>query len=351
MKSNIRLVPTKDMTQDQWLAYRVNGIGASEVGVILGLSPYKASIQLFYEKIGEVPAHNVESLAKFLGKEQEPFLADMWEYWQYDIEDMQDAQMQMIRNYQRGNKIRRCKRVNAYAHNDKYPHLFVSLDREINQYFDVVRQVERGNGALELKTMGGYESDKWESGIPPVMIMQVNTQMLVCEYDYGEIAILKDNREFFVLPFERSPTICEMIVEKTTEFWAKVEQGKILATQKFEAQRNFNYKLVEEVDKELATLEPEPDGSDAFNNFLKEKYKIALPGERIGSPQQLADAQAHKEIASRIKELGDAKQLHENRLKNDLGHEGGDKFDFGANGYVSWKSDTNGVRRFLNKVK
>lgn len=341
MKSNIRLVSTSEMSQEQWLQHRKQGIGASEVGVIMGLSPYKASIQLFYEKIGQELGYNTETLSAFLGKEQEQFIATLWEHWDPSTPE----QAAMIANYRAGNKVRRCKRVNAYAHNEKYPWLFVSLDREINQHDG------KGNGALELKTIGGYEVDKWEAGLPPVYVVQVQTQMLVCEYEYGEIAILRDNRDFSVLPFEFNRSIAEGILETTQKFWGKVEQARIIATQHFEAQRNFNYKAVEELTAQLQTLEPEPDGSDAFNNFLKEKYKIALPGERQGTAQQLIDAEKHKDINARIKELTEQKQLHENRLKNDFGHEGCDRFDFGANGYVSWKADANGVRRFLNKTK
>lgn len=343
MKANIRLVPTQDMTQEQWLQYRKQGIGASEVGVIMGLSPYKASIQLFYEKIGQELGYSVETLSRFLGKEQEPFIAQLWEYWEGD-------QAKMIENYRAGRKVRRCKRVNAYAHNSKYPWLFVSLDREINKFTSSDGK-NWENGALELKTIGGYEVDKWEAGIPPVYVVQVQTQMLVCEYDYGEIAILRDNRDFSVLPFEFSQSIADGILETTRNFWDRVEKARVILTQQFEARRNFNQKAVEELDAQLHTLEPEPDGSDAFNAFLKEKYHIALPGEQAGTPQQLADAQAHKEATARIKEVTETKQLHENRLKNDFGHQNCDRLDFGANGYVSWKADSNGVRRFLNKTK
>lgn len=341
MKSSIRLVPTLNMSQEDWLRYRKQGIGASEVAVVMGLSPYKASIQLFYEKIGEDLGFNVENISQFLGKEQEPFLATLWEHW----DPKNPGHEQMIANYRAGRKIRRCKRVNAYAHNPKYPWLFVSLDREINQYEG------RGNGALELKTIGGYEADKWEAGFPPGYVVQVQTQIGVCEFEYGESGILKDNREYFVLPFEPNTVIFDSILDVTKKFWDRVEEGRKIVTQRFEADRNFNRAAVDELTAALQSLEPEPDGSDAFNAYLKEKYKIALPGERLGTPEQLAHAVAHREAKDRIKEVEETKQLHENVLKNILGQEGADRLDFGANGYVSWKGDANGVRRFLNKTK
>lgn len=337
MKSKLILVDTRTMNQEDWLKYRKRGIGASEVATIMGLNPYKSSIELFYEKIGEELGYSVENIAMFLGKEQEPLIADMWQYWGGDTESM-------INNYRTGNIVRKCQRVNAYVHNPDYPHLFVSLDRKINRY------EKRGEGALEIKTIANYESDKWEGGIPPSHVIQVQTQLLVCEFDYGELATLKNGREFDVLPFERNETIIAAIIERTLEFWRRVELAREIVTSRFEAQRNFNYSLVEQCNANLQMVEPEPDGSEAFNNFLKEKYRIALPGERAGTIVELEDARAHKDAKGRIKELEDQARLFENKLKNTI-RDGCDKLDFGLNGYVSWKTDSNGTRRFLNKTK
>ena len=337
MKSHLILNSTNNMSPDEWLKYRKRGIGASEVGAILGLSPYKSSIELFYDKIGEGLGYSTENLAMFLGHEQEPLLAKMWQYWD-------GSQENMIANFRAGKIVRKCHRVNAYVHNPAFPWLFVSLDRKI------VKHDGKDEGTLELKTIGGYEADKWESGIPPSHIVQVNTQILVCEFLYGELATLRDNRVFDVIPFDRHDSICEKIVRQTKEFWDKVEEARKILTRRFEAQRTFNQREVEELTAQLQELEPDPDGSDAFNDFLKEKYKIARPGARQGTIEQQLDAEAHKRIAGQIKALNEEKQLHENRLKSYI-RDDFERLEFGSAGFVSWKSDTNGVRRFLNKIK
>lgn len=339
MKSKLLLTPTREMTRETWLEYRKRGIGASEVGTILGLNPYKCSAQLFYEKLGEAP-ETVETMAMFLGSEQESFIAGLWEYW--DPAEPEEAVM--IRNYREGRKIRRCQRVNAYVHNPDYPWLFVSLDRKINK---VQGNAYSPEGALELKTIAGYEANKWEGGIPPGHVVQVQTQLLVAEFLFGELAVLKDGRELSVYPFEHNPGICETILTRTKEFWDRVEQGRKLKTRKFEAERNFNFQAVRDIEEELTAIEPPPDGSEAFANYLKERYRIADPGERKGTDEQLVWAERHQHLKGQIKELTGQLMEEENKLKNVL-RDGADKLDFGPHGYVSWKTDSRGSRRFLN---
>ena len=52
-QGNLIYTSTVNMAPDDWLMFRNRGIGASEVGYIMGLSPYKSNVELFYEKIGE----------------------------------------------------------------------------------------------------------------------------------------------------------------------------------------------------------------------------------------------------------------------------------------------------------
>ncbi len=45
----------KDSNYDEWLAFRQNGLGASDIGTLMGLNPYKSKIELFYQKVGVIP--------------------------------------------------------------------------------------------------------------------------------------------------------------------------------------------------------------------------------------------------------------------------------------------------------
>lgn len=337
MKSKLKLIPTFGMGRQEWLSFRTKGIGASEVGTVLGLDDYKSSLELYYQKIGATPTFDTETMAKFMGLRHEDLIAELWQFWENDEETM-------IRNYQAGNIVRRCQRVNAYVSNPDYPWLFVSLDRKIN------KTAAREEGTLELKTISGYEADKWESNLPPKYITQVNCQMLVCEFEFGEMAILQDGRKLSVLPFEASRVIQEHIIKKTMDFWDRVIQGRKYVNEKYVCLQEFNQRRVDELDHEIDKLAPEPDGTLVYANYLKEKFGRPLEAERRGTASELLEAQNQRENAERMKEIQEKKLLAENRLKMAMG----DKFqmlDFGAEGRVYWSKQSDGKRVFRNKIK
>lgn len=344
MKSKLLLHPTGNMTQEQWLRFRDRGLGASDVGTVLGLNPYKCSGQLFREKVEGAP-FNLENLAQFMGKYQEPYIADLWQYW--DPNNPGDGQM--MDNYRNKKIVRKCRRVNAYVQNPDYPWLFVSLDRVICRAKTPIVG-ETDGGVLELKTIAGYEAKKWEGGTPPAYVVQVQTQELVSEMYYGEMAILEDGRAFDVLPFEYNPGICETIVKKTREFWDRVEEGRKIYNRLYDARLNYNNALADRLEQELTAIEPPPDGSDAWAKYLKERYKIAEPGVMKGTDDLLVKAEKHKYLTREIEKLEEEKNKVENELKSAI-RDGATKIDFATHGHISWKPDARGARPFRNNLK
>ena len=89
-------------------------------------------------------------------------------------------------------KVRGSRKVNAYCINDKYPNLFVSLDRD---FIDP----KHGLSALELKNKTYSSYSKWENKMNPCEVVQLSTQLLVSEYQYGEICYLIDNTRMEVM--------------------------------------------------------------------------------------------------------------------------------------------------------
>lgn len=337
MKSKLELIPTGEMNREEWLNYRHTGIGASEVGAIMGLDDYTSSLELYYYKIGEVPKFDTESLASFLGREQEDLIARLWQYWDGD-------EAGMIRNFRAGNMVRKCQRVNAFVRNPDYPWLYVSLDRRIN------RIKGKGEGSLELKTISGYEADKWDAGLPPKYVTQLATQVGVCEFDFGEMALLQDGRRFDVLPFENSPSIWNHVVTRTQDFWNRVVQGRKWVNEKYDAMINFNQKRVDELTAEIDRLAPEPDGTLAYADYLAKRFQKPTTLERKGTQEDLIAAQEHIKATAQLKDITELKTLQENILKRSIG-DTCQVLDFGTSGKVYWNKSDNGRRYFRNKVR
>ena len=335
MRSDLIITTTEGMSHKDWLHFRTRGLGASDIGAVLGFSDYCSPMQKFDEKISLIPKPKFENLSMFLGKRAENLNAEMWEYWDGSVEGM-------MKNFYDGKKVRRCRRINAYIQNPKYDWLFVSLDRIINKHGNV------GEGALELKNLSSYEAEKWENGIPTTHLLQVQTQCLVAGFEYGELAIKQDDRNYNVYPFERNHAICEQIIDQTHDFWQRVKQARTIQTQIFHAKQNFNLKLVEDLEGQLQQLEPEPTGDDSVSDFLSEKYKRGVRGEREGNAVELSIAKNHIIKKEQLKTLEFEVREAENKIKHSM--KDVEVLNFGKEGKIFWTNSKTGSRIFRNKI-
>ena len=67
---------------EEWYKFRLeNGIGGSESGIVLGISPYKSRIRLFHEKIGTVQTETIDSEPMIHGRNLEDYIAHCWQFW------------------------------------------------------------------------------------------------------------------------------------------------------------------------------------------------------------------------------------------------------------------------------
>jgi putative phage-type endonuclease len=69
------LVPT--VSEEAWLEARRQGITASEIAVVLGLSPYSSPFELYYRKRGDLPGQP-DNDAMAIGRAMENFVADQF---------------------------------------------------------------------------------------------------------------------------------------------------------------------------------------------------------------------------------------------------------------------------------
>ena len=332
MKKNLTFVSTSNMSKQDWLDYRMTGIGASEIASVMGLSPYLSAHELLYQKIGIFPNNSIDNAATHWGKVLESVVAEQWQYWGGNLESL-------IQNYNSGNVVRKCQRVNSYVRNPEMPHLFVSLDRLILPKYN--NGVE---GALEIKTISGYAADKWESGIPIYYLAQLQTQLLVTGMRYGELAMLKDGRNLEVLKFEYMEDVCTTILNASADFW----NNRVLPARAVLE----SMELATEDEKILAVqaFEPEPDGSDAYKAFLAKKFSNPNADDKVdGQQEHYALALEIQRMKAEVKNTTNEISAMENTIKAALGN--ASTMDFGSAGRITYKADKKGIRSLKINLK
>ena len=72
-----RLILPPDAPREEWLAARRKGVTASEIAVILGISPFDSPFNLFHKKTGTI-SKDFDNDAMSLGRHLEPWIADHW---------------------------------------------------------------------------------------------------------------------------------------------------------------------------------------------------------------------------------------------------------------------------------
>ena len=68
----------KPASREEWLKAREDGIGASEVACVVGLSPWKSAFELWLLKTKQIPAQTEETDAQKFGHKLEAVVADEW---------------------------------------------------------------------------------------------------------------------------------------------------------------------------------------------------------------------------------------------------------------------------------
>lgn len=311
---------------DEWLALRKNlGVGGSESAGIMGMSPYTCAARVFYEKLG-LTAEKKASMAMIIGTMSEDLIAKLWSHY-----DPQIGPDSILRNQPSGRVVRKPQKLNRIVVSQAHPHLFSSTDR---LFYD-----ENGNRCLlELKTIGAWEEKKWESGIPPHYLVQVQHYMLVLGVGYAELAILAGGRDLSVVPFETSQNIQDAIVERTFAFNELLVQARAI----LDAGGS---------ELDIQHLVPGPDGSDAYTDFLRERS----PADKINTDVIEASTEDYRVLKELVAfereqekykaEVNLRKQILMSRLQE------ANTLSFGEVGRITFRADKNGVRSFKKNLK
>lgn len=199
---------TKIENESQWHKLRSQTIGGSEVGIVLGCSPYGTLNELFHVKRGNFqPSFEGNKLMQW-GQAFEPVIATLISgdmYWD----------------------LKHCE---EYHQHPEHPFLGATLD-----YY--VIESEHGPGILEIKNVSTFSPDWGQNRAPAHVELQVQHQFLVVNaarraagldtFKWGAIGSLHSgNPEDVRIMYRKpDPKIHSEIIKHCSEFWKDVQEG------------------------------------------------------------------------------------------------------------------------------
>lgn len=195
----LRLVETEDMTHDEWLEWRRKGIGGSDVAAICGLSRYKSALEVYLDKIGEIPPKEDNPKMK-AGRILEPVIAD-WFTEETGI---------------------RVQKQNCIFQSKEYPFMLANIDR----------WVIGENAGLEIKNTSEYNRNNWFDGqtevIPTEYQLQANHYMAVLGAERWYVAVLIGGWDFQWRVIERDDHLIANLITIEQAFWQHNVLGRNL---------------------------------------------------------------------------------------------------------------------------
>ncbi|GLB30044.1 hypothetical protein LAD12857_19670 [Lacrimispora amygdalina] len=283
-----KLVSTKDLSHDEWLRYRKQGIGGSDAGAICGLNPYASPMSIYYEKTSsENEDYDNESMRQ--GRDLEDYVARRF-------------------SEETGLKVRKS---NAIYQNEEYPFMLANVDRFILGE----------NMGLECKTASAYSADKWVGdNVPAHYEIQCHHYMAVTGANAWYLAVVILGKEFKYKKIERDEELIQNLIAVEKEFW--------------------EYHVMTE-------NMPDPDGSDISDEVIMRYFPSALK-KIIPLPYNLNERlKRREEIILMAKKLTEEQNKIEQQIKLYMGEY---EIAFNEHYRVSW-SNIDTVRIDSNRLK
>lgn len=185
-----------DQDGPEWLSWRDDGVGGSEVGSVLGLNPWKSAEEVFLEKTKQVPPF-MGNEATARGKAKEPIARELYE-----------------RLY--GWPMPPC-----CGQHDDYPFLRAS--------FDGLRA--DGKLALEIKAPSVANQRKVLAGdVPDYYFAQMQHQMLISGasmvhfVSYCKSRVLTPAQTMHVIPYPADRDFQAYLITEVSAFWDRVQE-------------------------------------------------------------------------------------------------------------------------------
>ena len=286
-----RLINTKDLSREQWLQVRKQGIGSSDAAAACGIHPYLSMLELWMIKTGRMESNLDESIEGY-----SPL------YWGNTLEPM-------VAKYYQEKTSNKVRRVNAILqHPDPDNHfMLANLDYAVTGSDEV--QI------LECKTTGEHGAKLWRDGVPLYVTCQVQHQLAVTGKTAAHICVLLCGHEAKIYKVERDERLIDSIIQQERLFWQYVETD----------------------------TPPTPDHSESAARALKLLYPKPEPNSKIDFKNDGGANKLFEQLLSYRDYMQELEQRHD-QVKHQLqslikDHEVA-VFDKGA---ISWKRSKDSV--------
>ena len=190
-----------------WLNERRKGIGGSDIGAILGLSPYRTPVDVWMDKTGRAVPQD-ETLQMRFGLYAEEFVAQ---------------------EYSRATGLA-VQRYTPMLHHPSAP-LLGNVDRLVipaGQKRASHQREIRTDTLLEAKTasaFSAFKAEEWgEAGtdaVPMAYLVQVATYRILTGCTMADLAVLFGNQEVRIYHLPHDADLEQMIVAKASEWWQR----------------------------------------------------------------------------------------------------------------------------------
>lgn len=292
----LKLVKTNDMTREDWLTVRRQGIGSSDAAASVGLSPYVSPLQLWMTKTGRDALFptidpNDESTPLYWGTLLEPIVAAHY-------------------TKRTGNRVRR---VNAVLQHPDHPWMLANLDREVIGCPEV--QI------LECKTAGIHGAKLWKDGVPEYVQLQVQHQLAVAGKQAADVAVLIGGQELQIHRIKRDEKLIANLIALEQCFWDMV----------------------------LNEVAPPADGSDSADQALRCLYPNDS-GATVDFSQDLGMSSVFSDLLAVRQQLDTQTQLEaqlKQRIQERMGAHAKAVFDAGS---VTWKRSKDSVSLDVSRL-
>lgn len=302
----LQKIPVKVNTPE-WLELRRSYIGCSDIPILTGSNRnYGSPLDIFYDKIGLEIKKFKMSERPLMGHIQEPTILNLWRY--------SDGK-EWVDNYTSGRVLREFKPNTGYILvNPEIPFMSDTPDGTIEKgTLNLFGEKLDKDAPLQAKNI---DSLKWASsdGWIPEHKEQVTGEMLVFGTQYSETVSLIGGNQLVVAQVEYNEDVAAAIYNICKNFWINcVQPAKPLAKRFLLA---YSKAEKEAIMKDIMALEPLPDDSDAYRDFLSTRFK------NQDNPEKKVKASPDMEVLMNYyqfyNDIGKEVDLIKRKIKNTL---------------------------------